>query len=215
MTITLEFVSNTLQLLVGVACAIYSGFYAVHHTSQRFFILTCFYITFALGSLYWSIYLLLNNYSPKIFYVSDLSWVASFFFLLILCITATSEEEKSHRSIAAWVVVVILIISTIIMMQWGDYLITILWHGSLTVSAYIATRGWSYAYKQSGLKKDKQIFYGGVLIFILVEFGLLLASCYFPEIRIDQPYIWLDFALTICLGGLLPATIWGLSNDLS
>lgn len=215
MKITLELVSNSLQFLVGVACAINSGSLAIRHFSQRYAILTFFYITFALGSLYWLVYLLINSYTPKIFYVSDLSWIASLLFMLMLCVTAGSPEEKQYRSTAAWVVTLILIVLSGIILRWGDYLMAILWLGLLILIAFFAVRGWSFAYKQSGLKKDKQLFYGAVLIFVFIDFGLLLASGFFPEISIDTPYIWFDFALSLSLASLLPATIWGLSDDIS
>ena len=44
----------------------------------RRFLLTCFYATFALGTLYWTLHLLLRQETPQVFYVSDLAWLASF-----------------------------------------------------------------------------------------------------------------------------------------
>ena len=47
---------------------------------QPWFLLACFYGTFALGTLYWTLHLLLRQETPQIFYVSDLAWTASFVF---------------------------------------------------------------------------------------------------------------------------------------
>ena len=42
---------------------------------QPWFLLSCFYGTFALGTLYWSLHLLLRQETPQVFYVSDLAWL--------------------------------------------------------------------------------------------------------------------------------------------
>ena len=44
---------------------------------RGWFLLACFYGVFALGTLYWTLHLLLRRETPQIFYVSDLAWTAS------------------------------------------------------------------------------------------------------------------------------------------
>ena len=61
---------------------------------QPWFLLTCFYATFALGTLYWTLHLLLRQETPQVFYVSDLAWLASFVFLLALTLTLPTAEER-------------------------------------------------------------------------------------------------------------------------
>ncbi len=51
---------------------------------QAYFLLLCFYGCFALGALYWTLYLLLFGATPRVFYVSEFGWVASVIFLHIL-----------------------------------------------------------------------------------------------------------------------------------
>lgn len=57
-------------------CAALREYYRARR--QPWFLLTCFYATFALGTLYWSLHLLLRQETPQVFYVSDLAWLASF-----------------------------------------------------------------------------------------------------------------------------------------
>ena len=68
---------------------------------QPWFLLACFYGTFALGTLYWTLHLLLRQETPQIIYVSDLAWTASFVFLLTLAFTLSGPEERRFRFCSA------------------------------------------------------------------------------------------------------------------
>lgn len=57
-------------------CAALREYYRARR--RPWFLLTCFYATFALGTLYWTLHLLLRQETPQVFYVSDLAWLASF-----------------------------------------------------------------------------------------------------------------------------------------
>ncbi len=201
-----EIISNMLQLIVGAGCAIYSGLLAARHDNQRLFILTCFYFTLALGSLYWAFYLAVNNYSPKIFYVSDLSWIASCLFLVMLCSSVVTPEERRYHTIVEWILMAVLAGLTAYMLLWGDYLATITWHGLLMVSGYLSTRGLLYLRSQKERVPAKEKFYLAILAFVLIEFGLFLSSCFFPTGDLLRPYLWFDQALTASLLFLLTTT---------
>ena len=77
-------------------CAALREYYRARR--QPWFLLTCFYATFALGTLYWSLHLLLRQETPQVFYVSDLAWLASFVFLLALTLTLPTAEERRFRT---------------------------------------------------------------------------------------------------------------------
>lgn len=69
---------------------------------QPWFLLTCFYGTFALGTLYWTLHLLLRQETPQIFYVSDLAWLASYVFLLALTLTLRTRRSGSPGTGLCW-----------------------------------------------------------------------------------------------------------------
>ena len=74
----LELLDYLVQFLVTTYgfCAALREYYRARR--RPWFLLTCFYATFALGTLYWSLHLLLRQETPQVFYVSDLAWLASF-----------------------------------------------------------------------------------------------------------------------------------------
>lgn len=94
----LELWDYLVQFLVTACgfCAALREYYRARR--QPWFLLTCFYATFALGTLYWSLHLLLRQETPQVFYVSDLAWLASFVFLLALTLTLPTAEERRFRT---------------------------------------------------------------------------------------------------------------------
>ena len=98
----MELIENLLQLLTTFVGALLSGISYRKSGRQAYFLLLCFYGCFALGSLYWTLYLLLFDTTPRVFYVSEFGWVASVVFLRILQATLTSQDERSFRCRRAW-----------------------------------------------------------------------------------------------------------------
>ena len=98
----MELIENLLQLLVTFVGALLSGIAYRKSRRQAYFLLLCFYGCIALGALYWTLYLLLFDTTPRVFYVSEFGWVASVVFLRILQATLTSQDERSFRCRRAW-----------------------------------------------------------------------------------------------------------------
>ena len=61
-----------------------------------YFLLLCFYGCFALGALYWTLYLLLFDTTPRVFYVSEFGWVASVIFLRSPLRTSAASAAALH-----------------------------------------------------------------------------------------------------------------------
>ena len=93
----MELIENLLQLLVTFVSALLSGIACRKSRRQVYFLLLCFYGCFALGALYWTLYLLLFDTTPRVFYVSEFSWVASLIFLRILQATLAGADERGFR----------------------------------------------------------------------------------------------------------------------
>ena len=93
----MELIENALQLLVTFLGFCLAWLCYRKHQKQAYFLLLCFYGCFALGALYWALYLLLFDTTPRVFYVSEFGWVASVIFLRILQATLSTPEERAFR----------------------------------------------------------------------------------------------------------------------
>jgi len=91
----MELIENLLQLLTTFVGALLSGISYRKSRRQAYFLLLCFYGCFALGALYWTLYLLLFDTTPRVFYVSEFGWVASVIFLRILQATLSTPASAA------------------------------------------------------------------------------------------------------------------------
>ena len=94
----MELIENALQLLVTFLGFCLAWLCYRKHQKQAYFLLLCFYGCFALGALYWTLYLLLFDTTPQVFYVSEFGWIASVIFLYLLQYTLSSAEERDFST---------------------------------------------------------------------------------------------------------------------
>ena len=93
----MEVISNLLQAAVTLLGFFLGGIRYLKSRKQEYFLLTCFYGCFFLGSLYWTMYLLLFSKTPQVFYVSEFGWVASVIFLSMLQYTLSPLQSALVR----------------------------------------------------------------------------------------------------------------------
>ena len=146
----MELIENLLQLLVTFVGALLSGIFYRKSGRQAYFLLLCFYGCFALGALYWTLYLLLFDTTPRVFYVSEFGWVASVIFLRILQATLSTPEERSFRCRRAWLAPAFGLPLLAFYCTFGDILSNLIWCGMMIALSYCAIRGLVYAKTQTG-----------------------------------------------------------------
>lgn len=133
-----DYLSQFLAVAAGFCAAL-----RVYLKSRRqpWFLLTCFYGTFALGTLYWTLHLLLRQETPQVFYVSDLAWLASYVFLLALTLTLPDAGERQSRTGLCWLAPVFCLPQFGLYVTYGDLLLNVLMCGLTMMLAWCAVRG--------------------------------------------------------------------------
>ena len=203
-SIRLSTIDNFIQLAVMAGCGIYAAVLFLRRREQAWLLLTCFYGAFALGLIYWILFLVFRSDVPRLSPVSDLSWLASVLFLLVLQTTIRLPEERAYRPPLAWAVPAFCAVMCLYFFQWGDYFLNILWEVLLGACGYCALRGLLFARLQSGELRSRQYFHMAVLAFVLLEHGLWVASCHWQGGTLLNPYYWFDFLLTATFFIFLP-----------
>ena len=132
----MELISNLFQFAVTLLGFCMSGIRYLKGRKQTYFLLTCFYGCFALGSLYWTLYLLLFSETPQVFYVSEFGWVASVIFLYLLQYTLSSAGERRFLTGKALIAPLIGIPLCVFYCTFGDVLSNLLWCGMMIVVSY-------------------------------------------------------------------------------
>ena len=201
----MELIENLLQLLGTFIGALLSGISYRKSHWQAYFLLLCFYGCFALGSLYWTLYLLLFDTTPRVFYVSEFGWVAGVIFLRILQATLTSQDERAFRCRRAWLAPVFGLPLLAYYCTFGDMLSNLVWCGMMIVLSYCAIRGLAYTKTQTDAAQNMRCFHIGVRCFAFAEYLLWTVGCFWPNATPDSPTFWCDMLLTLAILGLLPA----------
>jgi hypothetical protein len=185
-------------------CGIYCAVLFLKLKEQVWFLLACFYAAFALGLLYWLLFLVFRSGTPKFSLVSDLSWLASLLFLLALQTTIRLPGEKDYRPPWAWSVPVFCAVMCLYFFRWGDYFINILWAVLMGACGYDALRGLLFTQHQRGAALKHQYFHIAILAFILLEYCLWLASCIWTNNTVLNPYYLFDFLLSVTFFTFVP-----------
>ena len=202
----MELIENLLQLLVTFVGVVLSGIAYRKSRRPAYFLLLCFYGCFALGALYWTLYLLLFDTTPRVFYVSEFGWVASVIFLRILQATLTTQDERSFRSRSAWLSPLIGVPLLAFYCTFGDILSNLIWCGMMIWLSFCAIRGLVYANGQTGTARNMRYYHIGVLCFAFAEYLLWTVGCFWPDTSPASPTFWCDMLLTLAILGLLLAT---------
>ena len=200
-----ELFDNVSQFLVTLLAGVGAGILFYKNRKQSYFLLACFYGTFALGTLYWTLHILLFDYTPQIFYVSELAWIASYLFLLTLEFSLSTPEERKFRHPAVGLVPIFCLPQLLLYFTHGDIIFNLLICGTTMAVAWYSVRGLTYARRQKGRLRDKQYFHIVVLCVIMLEYFLWTVSCFWISDTLGNPYFWIDFLLTVAFFALLPA----------
>ena len=201
----MELVENLLQLLVTFLGACCAGLSYRRERRQAQFLLFCFYGCFALGTLYWTLYLLLFGATPRVFYVSEFGWVASVIFLRILQATLSAPEERAFRCRMVWLAPAVGVPLMIFYCTFGDILSNLIWCGMIILLSACSIRGLAYANRQTGAARRLRPFHIGILCFCASEYLLWTAGCFWPNDSLQSPAFWCDILLTLSIFALLPA----------
>lgn len=93
-----ELFDNLFQVGVLGVFALIAGISAIWYKNRSCLILAFAYACFAMGTLYYVLYLAIIGRVPQVFYVAEISWLASYLFLLSLQIL----RLQSHRPRFSW-----------------------------------------------------------------------------------------------------------------
>lgn len=86
-----ELIDNFIQVTVVVIAAFAAMCFSVHYKDRGCMILSFAYACCGIGTLFYVLHLAVTGEIPKIFYVSEISWIAAYLFFLSLQIVRTQE----------------------------------------------------------------------------------------------------------------------------
>ena len=192
----IEFIDNLLQFFMSLFCCVLSGVMYWRNRRQPCFLLTCFYGCFALGGLYWTLFLLLFAQTPRTFYVAEIAWLSGYSFLNLLQHTIMDKEEKAFKSRAFWPVLAVSVFLLLFYCTFGDIFSNIVISVMLLPLFWYSVRGLIFLCGLGSEKQTARFFHVTILCFVILEHCLWLSSCFWVGDSLTNPYFWFDFLLT-------------------
>ena len=106
-----EIYDNIFQTMSLMVMMIVSGAAGLKYSSRKLVVLACAYGSIMLGTLFYMLHLTIIGDIPRIFYVSEISWMAGYLFFLFLVTLRQERKNVNFQSVPAMLALFILVAS--------------------------------------------------------------------------------------------------------
>ena len=197
----IEIIENSVQLALLAALTVVTAMLSVRDKRTEGGLLAMFYGSYALGDLYWLLYLVYYGHTPRVFYIPDLSWYASYIFLYMLLRQIAPPKDAREKRILPWLCFVFtLSMAVFFMKESGGEIGNNLIYGSLMgLLMFSAVR--RLMDRDAGCRTLCIV----ILVFCLLEYAMWTVSVFFKGDTLANPYYWFDFLLTVSFPAFLSA----------
>lgn len=96
-----EIFDNVFQTLSLMGMMVVSGAAGLKYSSRKLVVLACAYGSIMLGTLFYMLHLTIIGDIPRIFYVSEISWMAGYLFFLFLVILRQERKNVDFQPVPA------------------------------------------------------------------------------------------------------------------
>ncbi len=198
-----ELTVNCVLLGIQLVCCAAAFIYTIRGEYRAFGSLTMFYSVCSMASLYWVLFQVFYNHTPDVFYVSELSWYASYLFLWHLLHYLSTENERRYRHPLMYAVLLIPAGFCVFYFQWGDYVGNVISAFLMGLLLRHTVRGILYI-RREGSGRNRRMLYSTVLAFCLLEYCVWTSSCFWGGDTIANSYFWFDILVVVCMVLFLP-----------
>ena len=195
-----ELIDNLFQITVLLCACVAAGILAIRHRNRSFLILSLAYACFAMGTIYYVLYLVIIGIWPQVFYVAEISWLAAWLFYLSVQILP-AEGKKYRFSLPAGATAAVITAIAFLDHDFGpSYLISALFSLTAGATVYLSVSHM----RHGGLYRKRDV---QMIICVVLQVLLYLVSNYTHDYTRFQLYYAVDLALTLSMAALLPLTL--------
>lgn len=195
-----ELIDNALQVTLLGLGALFSFIFALRRTSRRLLVLALAYSSFAMGTLFFVLYLAIIGTVPQIFYVSEISWLSSYLFLLSLQLFRSKDLRVRFSWIAVAGTAVVTVTALVIRIFGPSYIVSASF--ALIADALIYISIYRLQQPLPHHATDAVL-----LLLCVLQVLLYLVSCFLNDYTRFNLYFAIDFVLTGTFTALLPVTL--------
>lgn len=195
-----EVIDNLFQVVMlgGMSLAALAA--ALWRGSRKCLVLAFAYACFAMGTLYYLLYLAVIGNNPKVFYVAEISWLASYLFFLSLQIFKC-DRKKIGFLVLPFVMSLIVGVSVLVFKIFGPAVImSVLFALTAGVTVYISV--YRLCVGEKGRGTDAVM-----TTAVFLQVALYVVSEFTRDYTRFCPYFGVDIILTLSLAALTPLTV--------
>lgn len=195
-----ELLDNLFQVAALGCASVTAAVSALRLKSRRCLILALAYACFSMGTLYYVLSLAILGHTPKIFYVSEVSWLAAWLFYLSLQLVRTADMKPrlSPLSVGAALAVTACILA--IRIFGPSYLMSSLL--AITVGAVVFLSLFRLQSGAVGKRTDAML-----LACAILQVLLYVVSGFTKDYTRFNLYFAVDLMLTLSMAALLPLVL--------
>lgn len=195
-----EILDNLFQLTVLGICAMAAAYQALQRRSRNLLVLCFAYASFAMGTGYYLLHILITGNVPQVFFVAEIAWVSAYLFYLSLQILRNGNIKLRFDLRAAATSLVIGGIVPLFYIFVPSYIVSGIYALILVTIVYLSV----FRLKKRLPGKAMDVLM--VMIVVLQEW-VYIVSAYIRDYNRFNLYFAVDMLLTLSFSGLLPLVL--------
>ncbi len=196
-----ELIESIFQTVILFAMTVSAFVMSLIKKSRAVMLLSLGYGGFLAGILFYSLHIYILGYTPKIFYVAEISWLAAYLFIFSTLYLRFLKYAKPRFELKQAVISFIPALVSFAFKMFGPSYITA---GAFSVLAGLITYYSLCGIKAKGRKNSRTETM--LVVCIVLQLMLYIVSGFMVDETVFNPYYAVDMTFTVCLALLLPIT---------
>ena len=194
-----EIFDNIFQTLSLLIMMIISGAAGLKYSSRKLVVLACAYGSIMLGTLFYMLHLTIIGDIPRIFYVSEISWMAGYLFFLFLVTLRQDWKDRAVRPVPAVAALLVLAASVHSEVMGNSILMSLTFGAIAGAIVYLSAVNIHCAH-MSGTPSS--VFDRMMIAVIILQILVYFVSEYISDFSTFNLYFAVDILFTVSLWSL-------------
>ena len=194
-----EIFDNVFQTMSLMVMMIVSGAAGLKYSSRKLVVLACAYGGIMLGTLFYMLHLTIIGDIPRIFYVSEISWIAGYLFFLFLVTLRHEWKKATLQPIPAMLALGTVAASVHSEVMGNSVLMSLAFGATAGAIVYIS----SVRLRRARLSGTPAAAFDGMMIVVVIlQILVYFVSEYITDFSTFNLYFAIDILFTISLCSL-------------
>ena len=194
-----EIFDNVFQTMSLLIMMIVSGAAGLRYSSRKLVVLACAYGSIMLGTLFYMLHLTIIGDIPRIFYVSEISWMAGYLFFLFLVMLRQEWKNRAIQPVTAVAALLVLAASVHSEVMGNSVLMSLAFGAIAGAIVYLSVVNIRRAHLSG---TPSSVFDRMMIAVIILQILVYFVSEYISDFSTFNLYFAVDILFTVSLWSL-------------